>query len=393
MLPVALVFGWYALKGFVVSLGGAAADDVLSPAVAMSGFLFLMAGFLMHAVVHPAPPWRNEPLKRLCICAGALVGVITLWIGTCLVAAEIVLRLFGKDHSFHSLLVFSSLVAVGTTEYLVFCGVRRIARKLRVMVVEKKMFEYEWHDNWMSLQHLRETEAKAYADTTHQDARGAATLTNLGNIFFRLSYHCAEPTVFNSPDHWFLSIAKCTYVRLPYTLHCIQELWMRGNYLEGVILSRHLLEGFVALRYFHSRREMVQTHYTTELWKERVSWRKMFEQFAPGSYDKLYSKLSNMVHGGIRAIPFQTDWDSSTPGELLMGRKFDSDRSNYVYVIAGIVSYGYLNHASTFFPSIDSKLDAITIARKAEMLTGLESTLLIKTGDPFVQVISPLVRR
>ncbi len=393
VLPLALVLAWYAIRELAVLLGSTATEDVLSPTVAISGFLVVMAGWLMYAAVFPSPPWRNEPLKRFCICAGILVTVIALWIGTCLAAGEVVLRLFGKDHPLHRVLIFASLVVVGGLEYLMYRGVRSIVRKLKASIVETPMSEYEWHDNQMSLQHLRETEVKACADTIQQDAMGATTLTNLVNLFFHLSYHCTEPAVAGSPDHWFLSIANCTYIRLPYTLHCIQELWMRGNYLEAMILSRHLLEGLVALRYFHSRREIVKTHYMAKSTKGRVSFWRMFEECAPGLYDYLYRAISKMAHGGVEAHSFQTDRTSSTPGELLMGRMFDVDRSGYVYVIAGILSYGYLNYASVFFPSIDSNLDAIATTRKTEMLARLEGTLLSKTHDPFVQKISPLVRK
>ncbi len=253
------------------------------------------------------------------------------------------------------------------------------------------MFDYEWHDNLMSLEHLRETEAKACAYTTQQDAKGAATLTNLVNILFRLSYHCTEPAVDDSPDHWFLSIARCTYIRLPHTLHCIQDIWMRGRYLEAMILSRHLLEGLVALRYFHLHREMVEAHYTATSRSERISFWKMFEECAPGLYVKLYTNISDMAHGGAKSNVFQANSTSTIPGDMLMGRHYDHERSGYVYVIVGIVSYGYLNYASTFFPSIDSDLDATTLERQGAMLCHLKSTLLSKTEAPFVQIITPLV--
>lgn len=262
-----------------------------------------------------------------------------------------------------------------------------------MIVVESQMDEYEWHDNRMSVQHLRETEAQTCADTTEKDAKGATTLTNLINIFFRLSYHCAEPRVIDSDDDWFLSIAYLTYVRVPYTLHCIRELWMRGHYLEAVILFRHLLEGLVVLRYFQSRREKVEAHFTATSRKGTVSLRDMFDTYAPGLHDGLYRLVSECAHGKVAASMFQTEWASSTGKEILMGREFHADPSGYVYVITGIVSYGYLNHASTFFPSMDSNLDAITLERKAELLRRLKCTLLTKREHRFVHAILPLVAK
>jgi len=249
---------------------------------------------------------------------------------------------------------------------------------------------YEWNDKKLNLQYQQRTEVEVHRDTRQHDAKGLVSLTNLVNIFFRLSYYGKEPGVTNSADHPFLYVAFFVYYRLPYTLRCIQELWMQGHYLEATVLLRHLLEGLVALRYFHSRREKVETHYDFASKKGKIQWKQMFDECAPGLYE-YYGRISNMAHGGIRANFFRTYEASQTRPDILMGNKFIRDLANYVYVHAGIVSYGYLNYASTFFPSLDSRIDATTLQRKTEMLRYLESTLLAKADEPFVQAVKPLV--
>jgi hypothetical protein len=117
----------------------------------------------------------------------------------------------------------------------------------------------------------------------------------------------------------------------------------------------------------------------------------MFDACAPGLYDGEYNRISNMAHGGIGENIFRIDETSQTQADILMGSKFILDLANYVYVHAGIVSYGYLNHVSTFFPSVDSRTDATTVKRKTEMLRYLESTLLAKADEPFIQAVKPLV--
>jgi len=249
---------------------------------------------------------------------------------------------------------------------------------------------YEWNDNLIDLRYQERSEVEVCRHTTQQDTKGLVSLTNLINMFFRLSYYCTEPAVTNSPDHHFLHVAPFTYYRLPYTLRCIQELWMQGHYLEAVVLLRHLLEGLVALRYFHSRREKVEAHYDFTSKQGKIQWRQMFDACAPGLYE-YYGRISNMAHGGIRANVFRTYEASQTQPDILMGSKFIPDLANYVYVHAGIVSYGYLNYFSTFFPSVDSRIDATTLQRKTEMLHYLQSTLLAKADEPFVQAVKPLV--
>lgn len=249
---------------------------------------------------------------------------------------------------------------------------------------------YEWNDNLINLQYQKKCEDEVCRHTTQQDAKGLASLTNLINMFFRLSYCCNEPAVTSQYDQYFLHVAAFTYYRLPYTLRSVQQLWMQGHYLEAVVLLRHLLEGLVALRYFDSRRDKVKAHYDFTSKNGKIQWKQMFDACAPGLYE-YYGRISNMAHGGLRANDFWTYETSQTQPGILVGSKFILDLANYVYVHAGIVSYGYLNHVSTFFPSVDSRIDATTLQRKTEMLHYLQSTLLAKADESFVQAVKPLV--
>ena len=129
LLPLSLVFGWYALKAFVLCLSETAFEDFLSPVVAMSGFYLIMAGWLIYAAVYPAPPWQNKPLKMFCISAGILVGVTAWWFVTCLSAGIIVLKLFGKNPPLEGILLLASFVLVVAIEYGIYHTVRRVILK------------------------------------------------------------------------------------------------------------------------------------------------------------------------------------------------------------------------------------------------------------------------
>ncbi len=73
------------------------AEEQLSPVsvVALGGDV-IIAGWLMWAVFYPAPPWRNEPLKKLLLWMFYLIVVLA----NLVVSAAIVYWLYGEPIRF-----------------------------------------------------------------------------------------------------------------------------------------------------------------------------------------------------------------------------------------------------------------------------------------------------
>ena len=63
-----------------------------------------------------------------------------------------------------------------------------------------------------------------------------------------------------SDDNAFHTLAYNTYAQLPYTLTVIQDLYVKGYYLEAIILLRHIIENFGKLRYFVLHKDLVKQH-------------------------------------------------------------------------------------------------------------------------------------
>lgn len=243
----------------------------------------------------------------------------------------------------------------------------------------------------MSLEVLLQTEKQTTSNTLNVRGEDSVEINNLINIFFRLSYHCWEDMQLNSDEHWFISRAKPVYIRLPYSLRAIYSLWLKGYYLEAMVVFRQMLEGLVTLRYFHKYPKKIKKHLKATSSKGRVSFFAMFKEFSPDFYKDWYSDIfSELAHGGILAGSFRME-DYSTRGEHIMGCEFDLQKSDFVTVNAILISYGYLTYSSIFFPSSTSKIDSTMKNRIQEISEHIENKYLRKSDNNFLRVISPLI--
>ena len=96
LAPFALIIGWAALGRFAST----PPEDLVSPigggSIALELFL---AGLLTWAVFYPAPPWRNQPLRRFLFWVFAIVLVGAWFIGSWAIAVAITLWLYGEPFS------------------------------------------------------------------------------------------------------------------------------------------------------------------------------------------------------------------------------------------------------------------------------------------------------
>src|SRR5207249_4574673 len=91
--------------------------------------------------------------------------------------------------------------------------------------------------------------------------------------------------------------------------------------------------------------------------KDRVSFYKMFEEAVPGSYEKLYGQIiSDIAHGGFTAIMFRQDNSDPAGPRMIIGCEFNALFSAFVTEYAFMCSFGFINYADVFFPSMISKM-------------------------------------
>jgi len=250
------------------------------------------------------------------------------------------------------------------------------------------MKKYQWIDNLMSLEVLLQTEKKTTSDTLNLRDEDSIEINNLINIFFRLSYKCREDVQLDSEKHWFISIATSIYIRLPYNIRAIYILWLKGYYLEAIIVFRQILEGLPTLRYFHKYPEKIKKHIEGT---KRVPFSTIFNEFSPDFYKNWYGKtFSALAHGGLIAnlLRFKR---SLSLHETIMGCEFNSENSNLVTVPTILISYGYLTFTCIFFPSINSKLNSMMKNRIKDISEHIESKYLKKSDNDFLKVVLPII--
>lgn len=120
--PLAAVFGWSALKRFL----HIAPEDQLSPvAVGPAAAELVMAALLVWAVFYPAPPWKNEPLKRFGAWVFWIVVVVAWWFGSWWTANEVNRAILGyldlkPGDGVQTLFAFLVWVALNALLYRIF---------------------------------------------------------------------------------------------------------------------------------------------------------------------------------------------------------------------------------------------------------------------------------
>lgn len=255
------------------------------------------------------------------------------------------------------------------------------------------MKQYDWNDNLISLDFLLHSEEQTAKNTLSFLGEDSTEFINLVNIFFRLSYNCKEVVIPDSDEHYFITEANLKYVRLPYNLHAIYDLWLKGYYLEAVLVYRHILEGMASLRYFYNHKDKIKSHLGITGTKKRVTFHTMFKELAPGFYKRCYGKIfSDIAHGGPSALVFRAKYSSPTNGNIIMGCEFNLEHSRFVSRPTMLVSYGYLNYISVFFPSIMSKINIVMNKRIKEMSKHIEEKYLNQpNNNEFAKLISPFI--
>ncbi len=254
------------------------------------------------------------------------------------------------------------------------------------------------NDKLIDINWIEKTQNQVYSETLHKWGKGHDILTELIDLFFYLSHFLNETTDLESDEGAFLNIANSTYLRLPYTLYNIRNLWSHGFYLESIILLRHIVEGFACLRYFSNHKDDVKRHYTAKRSKDRITFKKMFDEVAPEFYEKIYSIFSNFAHGGVITIGTRVNYESPTEGKVYTGCVFNDTYCKIIMDQAPTFSYGYLCYLDQFFPTINSRIpsdvEKILISKKSELRKILYSPRATeKSEESWETSIKPFVEK
>jgi hypothetical protein len=222
----------------------------------------------------------------------------------------------------------------------------------------RQMKEYFWFDDMMGVEYLRETEDYTIKQTNEAYPEAPIHIKNLLNILFRFQYFLHDIGQAQPHRFQFEQQAYCTYIRIPYSFQALYNLWTRGYYLEASLVLRHIIEGFVQLRYFNNHLDQIEKHLHSDRARDRVSFRTMFEEIAPGSYKDFYGTLlSGLAHGGIAADMYKMKYTSTSLDSIVQGCEFNEALSRFIIKNALDFGYGYLNYAHEFFSTLSKTID------------------------------------
>ena len=228
----------------------------------------------------------------------------------------------------------------------------------------------------MNLEYLLETEKRTLDDTLKIHGISEPFLNELVNLFFNLGHYLNEDYPIESDENHFHIFAYYTYIRMPYTIKSVGDLWLKGYYLESSILLRHVLESLAQLRYFSNHIDEIRGHLVNG---KRVTFRTIFNSIIPGFYKNYYGRLlSGFAHGSTITSLFHEDRSSATLSIIIHGTKFNEKHSHFIIKQTLAYGYGLLNYIDIFFPSIISKIDNLLKDRIENLLRELHSIFSIE---------------
>lgn len=165
------------------------------------------------------------------------------------------------------------------------------------------------------------------------------------------------------------------YYEAPFTHWEFYRLLCRGSYLTASLVLRQSYEILVQCKYFHDHPELCQKHLIAQGSRDRVSFKKMFDEYCPGFYGDYYGKmLSGMAHGGIAAGIFRSRYKTPAQGIVLKGFKFNSKFFEVLTAQMVPILHGFLSHYPIFFSNntLSSRLGDLATYKRALAWTTTE---------------------
>src|SRR6185503_6828051 len=114
---------------------------------------------------------------------------------------------------------------------------------------------------FIDLDHLLVTEETTIEQTMAGHGDRSVILQRIINLVFKMLYFMREENIPPNIDEEFFQLqAHSAYNRLPYSLWSVHENWIRGYYIEGLCIVRHIMEGFAKVRYFNNHKADLRRH-------------------------------------------------------------------------------------------------------------------------------------
>jgi hypothetical protein len=178
-------------------------------------------------------------------------------------------------------------------------------------------------------------------------------------------------------EHTFFFFAH--YLQAPSTTSCIYNCFVTGNYLESIILMRHLLEAFIQMRYFRRHLDSLGEHVRNE---KRILFKTMFDEFSPGYYKNYYGQqFSEAAHGVVFKALIRTDGElKQDGGKAVLGNRYDEKYASYVINNLTAILSGYFNRIDELLPRNRIKKDP-EIARQFDGLKSWMNSAIEKLEE------------
>jgi len=231
----------------------------------------------------------------------------------------------------------------------------------------------DFETKYMSVAYLRQSEEETRAEFSRVFAMFEEHMASVLDAMFRLTYFIKEQSPPPPDGVQFFALERC--VQLPYSLRAAWLSARDGYYPESAAIVRSMLEAFVQLRYFFRHPQKLVPHFTAQTSKGRIQFRAMFEEFAPGYYDRHYHVLASIAHAGagLSALSgWQTVADKSGKKLAPAGCEFDRDRASYTVNHVLMLSAGHLRLFPSWFTSYRSSVDSETERMRAASLVFLD---------------------
>lgn len=172
------------------------------------------------------------------------------------------------------------------------------------------------------------------------------------DTFLKLPYYFGDTLSNETSEGACQAVFGDHYIQLPYTIWSLHDQYEKGFYLEAIILERHLLELLIQIRYFHKYPQLYQDHLTSKSRKTRVTFKTMFEEFAPGFYHNHYGRfLSSFAHGSITKSIFRIPRNSPSKSRVILGCEFNIENATAIINSVSFIIFGFLSLFPVIYPN------------------------------------------
>lgn len=187
----------------------------------------------------------------------------------------------------------------------------------------------------------------------------------------------------NTVSGTFQSLAWFWYLKVIYTIGATTNCFEHGYYNESLVLTRSISEHLVQVLYLCRHPEQVRDLPNLQNDRRRkISFKKMFDEIAPGYYDKHYWLNSEFAHPGLTCAGLKLNIDFDGTSFLDQGVVFKEDGVTRCFNGLLILMIGLLRSIDLVFPKANFTESTVQLLIDAEarLKWGIESHIEFKGG-------------